>query len=410
MNKLKFIIISYYSFPYNAISALRISHFSNFMAQKNHKIYFVKADNKYYRNLIDAKLKLDDKIEQISIAIKPTNNPSLSRVRFTLKIAEKIKKIIKKEKIDFLFFCSDPFWYLPLGPIFKIFYNIPYIIDFRDIMYRHPIFDLHKYNKFSDMISDKFLESLYIKYSKFIIDVTDENTDFHRKIYKNQPENKFITIANSYDSKLINNFNKSNTILNNILNNESLNDEILKRKLKLAISGKFAFYGLEDVDLLLKLENINIELAKKIEIIAIGRDNPIFKEKAKNARFLTFTFHNQMSQLDAFNILKDSDILLLNNNQKTALGTKIFDYIGLNKPIFAFVEKDYAIWKLLQKFENAFIIQNEDDLVKALNEVLNKNIRYLTKNEDLINNYSRDNQYAKLEKILIENFSNFTNK
>jgi len=117
-----------------------------------------------------------------------------------------------------------------------------------------------------------------------------------------------------------------------------------------------------------------------------------------------------MSQSDAFNILKDSDILLLNNNQKTALGTKIFDYIGLNKPIFAFVEKDYAIWKLLQKFENAFIIQNEDDLVKALNEVLNKNIRYLTKNEDLINNYSRDNQYAKLEKILIENFSNFTNK
>lgn len=407
MKKLSFIIVSYYSFPYTAISALRISHFANFLSENGHKTYFIRADDKYYKNLIDNKLKLDDHINQIQISIKPTTNPSLSRIRFSYNIAKNIKKIIKNDKIDFLFFCSDPFWYLPLGPIFRIFYKIPYIIDFRDIMYRHPIFELHEYKDFFNKISDKFLEKLYVKYAKYIIDVTEENTILHKKIYKNQPEDKFLTIANGYDPKLIKNVNINNSNESNTINQNSLKAIINEKKLKLAISGKFAFYNIEDVDILLAIENADSELAKKIEIIAIGRDNPIFKEKAKNAKLLTFNFHPQMSQIDAFNILIDSDILLLNNNQKTALGTKIFDYISLNKPIFAFVESEFAIWKLLQKFENAFIIRDIEDLINSINKIINNNIKYLTKNINLISQYSRKNQYSKLENILIKDFSGF---
>lgn len=406
MPKLNITIISYYAFPYTAISALRISHLANYLAEKGHNISFIRADNKYYKNLIDDKLKLNDNIKQYILSIKTTKNPSLSRIRFTLEIAKKIKSIIKNEKIDFLFFCSDPFWYLPLGPIFKVFYKIPYIIDFRDIMYRHPIFELNKYKDFGNEISDKILEKIYVKHASLVIDVTEENTILHRKIYSKYLMQKFITIANGYDSILINSINIKNNNLN-ISNDVSLKNKIIKRKLKLAISGKFAFYDINDVDILLELEKVDIKMAKNIEIIAIGRDNPIFKEKAKIAKFLTFNFYPQMSQKDAFTILKESDILLLNNSQKTALGTKIFDYIGLNKPIFAFVENDYAIWKLLQKFENAFLIQNADDLINSINKVLSNNIVYLTKNIDLISQYSRDNQFNKLENILIKKFTWF---
>lgn len=399
MLKLNIIIISYYAFPYTAISALRISHLANYLSEKGHSITFIRADNKYYKNLIDYKLKLNEKIKQIHISIKPTTNPSLSRLRFTFEILKKIKKLITNNKFDFLFFCSDPFWYLPLGPIFKIFYKIPYIIDFRDIMYRHPIFRLHKYKDFMNKIADKFLEEIYIKYADLVIDVTEENTILHRKIYSKYPSEKFITIANGYDSKLIGSIN-INTVNETTSEENSLKNKIINQKLKLAISGKFAFYNVEDVNIIIELEKMDINIAKNLEIIAIGKDNPIFKEKAANAKYLTFTFYPQMSQIDAFNILNESDILLLNNSQKTALGTKIFDYIGLNKPIFAFVKQDYAIWKLLEKFENAFLIKSVYDLIKAINQVLLDNIIYLTKNLDLIAQYSRENQYEKLENIL----------
>ncbi|MFN3245680.1 MAG: hypothetical protein ACK42K_03195, partial [Leptonema sp. (in: bacteria)] len=75
-----------------------------------------------------------------------------------------------------------------------------------------PIFELHKYKDFFNKITDKFLEKIYIKYADCVIDVTDENTAFHKKIYKNQPESKFITISNGYDSKLINDFSFNNKL------------------------------------------------------------------------------------------------------------------------------------------------------------------------------------------------------
>lgn len=426
MNKPTLIIVSFYSYPYTGISALRISFIANYLAKKDYKIYFIKADNSYYNQLIDPELKLEDNIQQISIFVGKKKNNGLFRINFILSIKSAIKKIIKKDKVDFIYFCSDPFWYLPLGPILKIFNKINFIIDFRDIMYRHPYFELSKYKDIGNEISDKLLERICIKYSDLVIDVTEENTIIHKKIYSKYPSEKFITISNGYDPDIdiikktelfVDNENNENNIItkniefkneiNKLRSKENtLSEKKINNKILLAISGKFAYYNTENIDWFLQLEEKNPDLCRKIEIIAIGKDNPIFQEKAKQSKIIKFIFYPQVSQKKSFEILKSSDILLLNNNQKTALGTKIYDYIYLNKPIFAFVKNDFAIAKLLYKFENAFIIENIEDLENALLKILNKNIFYLTQRKDLIKQYSREYQCEKLVVKIDELYKN----
>ncbi len=393
MKRLSFIIVSFYSFPFNGVGSLRISSLANYFAEKNHIVYFIRAANKYFENMISSDLKLNEKVNQVPIEVKNSNRRSSFRINFSFKIFNEIKKILKKEKIDFLFFCVGPFWYLPLGPIFKIFFKIPYIIDFRDIMYRHPIFQLKNYKLKTNEIEDKILEKLYVKYSQLIIDVTEENSAYHKKIYANNIKDKFITIANGYDPLII------NSVIENKKKSVYSNDNYQKR-IRLAISGKFAFYNPNDIEILLEIEKLDQEIAKLIEIIHIGNDSQIFKEKSNNSKLLKFHFYPQMSQIEALNIINNSNVCLLNNNQKTALGTKIFDYIALNKPIFAFVKEDYAIWKMLKNFENAFLIQNSKDLLDAINYLINNKIFNLTNNLESIEQFSRIKQYQKLENYL----------
>ncbi len=411
MKRLNFILVSFYGFPYTAIAALRVSLLANFLSEKGHNIFYIKADNRYYNDTIDDRLKLNEKIIQIPIFVGNRRNSANFRIKFTLAISKEIKKIIKNHKIDFIFFCSDPFWYLPLGAIYKKLYKIPYVIDFRDIMYRHPLFELNKYKDIGNKISDKLLEKLYIKHAALIIDVTEENTKLHQKIYSKY-KNKFITIKNGYDPAIIElteNFDKNyETKIKNGSKSDMKNElknELTKRKLKLTIAGKFAFYNPQDIDKIIEIEKIDPILAEKLEVIAIGKDSSIFKEKSKDAKIIYFNFQPQIPQIDLIKKLKESDILLLNNFSKTALGTKVFDYIGLNKPVFAFVKKDYAIWKLLQDFENSFLIENSEDLIKSIYKIIDKNIRFLTENNEKITQYSRNFQFEKLKEILIKTFS-----
>ena len=99
--------------------------------------------------------------------------------------------------------------------------------------------------------------------------------------------------------------------------------------------------------------------------------------------------------------MRNCNLLILANNQKYALGTKVFDYIYLNKPIIAFVEKKGEIEKLLQDFKNTYCYRNDFELYDKMHSFL------ATKNPKLYEGsegekYSRENQAEKLYKKINE--------
>jgi len=113
-----------------------------------------------------------------------------------------------------------------------------------------------------------------------------------------------------------------------------------------------------------------------------------------------FIFTSFMNYQKGLTYLNGMDIFILNNKCKYALGTKIFDYLYLNKPIFAFVEKDSAVWEFLRDLKNTFLIQNSQDFINAINKLINtKDCKVISEYE--LKQYSRKYQTKILFNYLI---------
>ncbi len=394
MNKLNknIIIISFYAFPCCTVAALRTSLLANYLSNKGFDINFIRADDIYYNKNVDYDLKLDNSIKQHLILIKNNKNQFIFKIKYSYQVFKIVKILIKKNRNSIIYFSCDPFWYLFLGIIFKIFYNIPYIIDFRDIFYRHKYFNLQGYNNVLKKYLIKITERFLIKYSNYIIDVTEENSELHKIIYRKFNSNKFLYVLNGYNSNIIKSINLNDNI--------NLSDELKQRKLKLAIAGKFFYYNQRSIEILKELDISEVNLSSIIDILIIGEEIEILREKLKNLKYIRLNLLPPMAQNKVIDLIKESDIFLLNFDRKTGLGTKVFDYIALNKPIFAFLEEDFLLWKFLNKFENSFLIKNVNDLINSLKIIIYKNITYLSKNIELIKKYSREEQYSKILDIL----------
>ncbi|NLJ05539.1 MAG: glycosyltransferase family 4 protein [Exilispira sp.] len=433
MIKLKnsILIVSFYLFPYNRVGAIRTSLFANFLSSKGHTVYAVQADESHYKNDIDFSLTLNPEIKLSKVKIKTLKNRSINQYKFTISFYKSIDKILKKEKIDCMVFSGGPFYYFILGTIFKKKYKIPYLLDYRDIWYRDKIFKTEPYRGI-EKYTDRILEKISVSNADAIIDVTEKCSRLHRKLYQNMDPEKFYTIFNGFDDnfklesnnknsqgvedgvvlskdKNMTEFNNNNKDIESVANgssyktmNQAKGNEISQKNndLRLGIFGKFAFYNKEDVDKIIALEKLDEAFAKMLFIDVIGKEEPYFINKARESKYIKFNFYGQLNYIEGMKILSSADAFLTNCNYSFALGTKIFDYILLNKPILAFAKEDWEISRLLSSFEYGFVLDNEQDLLLTLKFIKEKKIKYLTKKTEIINQYSRTRQFEKFEDIL----------
>ena len=82
------------------------------------------------------------------------------------------------------------------------------------------------------------------------------------------------------------------------------------------------------------------------------------------------------------------------------LGTKVFDYIMLNKPILYVGPKNTELANFLRQFENAYVCETEEEIISVLNLIYKKKALYLTDKPN--NMYSRDEQNMLYEKLLVD--------
>ncbi len=445
--KTRVLLVSFYLFPYNRIGAVRSSLLANFLSSKGYGVHTIQADESHYKNDIDFSLTLNPEIIKSKVKIKPSKNRSINQYKFTFCFYNTISKILKSEKIDCIIFSGGPFYYFILGFIFKRKYKIPYILDFRDIWYRDKIFRTRPY-KGIEKYTDKLLEKISVSHADAIIDVTESCTQLHRKLYKNIDPQRFHTIFNGFDDsfklesndnnnqnfetidELIKNKNSqniesavtlskdentaefnNNRDIESVANGSNYNtitqikeNEIFQKDndLRLGIFGKFAFYNKEDVDRIVSLEKLDATFAKTLTVDIIGKEEPYFINAAKYSKYIRFNFYGQLNYIEGMKILSKADAFLTNNMYFFALGTKIFDYILLNKPILAFAKEDWEISRLLSSFEYGYVLDNEQDLLKTLRLIKEKKIKCLTENTGMIQKYSRTRQFEKFECILLQ--------
>ncbi|MDO9578468.1 MAG: glycosyltransferase [Candidatus Cloacimonadales bacterium] len=384
MKKNNILIISFYMYPCKLVGAKRMSYIANYLADKGIEVTVLKVEDESYDNQIDKNLKLDARIRVIEV--KKLNKYKTFRqsiYRF-FRYKKTLCSLLEKEDFDVLYFSGGPFFYFPLGIYSRFKYKIPYILDFRDLWI---IGKKVKLNWKGNLLSnfEKYFERVSIKNASMVICVTPKTTELFKQEFNNPMCMNFVTIMNGYNDLELPEIISSSTIKRDPIN--------------IGIFGKFSYYDLNHIDILIKsIRNSEIE----IKIHHIGHYEEDFVNYVElNKLSKNFVFVGYKNYTEGIMYLSNMDYLILNNRSEYALGTKIFDYLYLNKPVLAFMTPSSEIWNLLSNFKNTFLIQNSFDLISAIQELMCSDDLNVIQKQDLFQ-YSRQHQTEILyEKIIM---------
>lgn len=235
-------------------------------------------------------------------------------------IFNKIENIQKNKKINCLISTGPPqYSHIIAKKIYKK-YNIPYIIDFRDLWSMNPY--RYEKSKFLKKI-DNIIEKSVIKYSSAITTVS--------KTWANDLEDK-------YSNKII-------KCIRNGFNPEEYTYQIDINKSKpLVITYAGSLYnGKRDFNSIFKainnLKNNNLINKNDIKIVYFGKGNDIVKSLAIKYSISDYVdikgYRDRQKVLDFLH--KKTDILLfLNWDNKKEAGTiagKLYEYFAIKKPV-----------------------------------------------------------------------------
>lgn len=329
------LFISYFFQESDGVGALRSRSLFKFLKQKDCNIFLIEKDK--------------------------------SKIRFLYKIFSNLRK----NRYDSVYITCGPFFHLFFVSLLCWIYKHKLIVDIRDSWF------LNIQNGYGTSLKNNrrsmkyFIAYVIEKYAYKISDVFIVCTYGMKEKYSSlfKSRDKIVIIENGYGFSPI-----SQKVT-------SFGDEI-----KFICVGKFSEYNEEKaIDILLRINKI--KLHKKVKITFIGSDREKNVKLVSQMGLLNETiFINKLPYEEMKNKIIESDIgLLVIRDESIDYGTKIFDYIGLSKPVL-----------FNKKSESIFVDRFSDYLVSD-DEIINDKINF-----SFIDNYleSRNYQFERFLNVL----------
>lgn len=258
---------------------------------------------------------------------------------------------IKKNKVDVIIASGDPFILFKYASKLGKKYNIPWIADYRD-PWTKSIKDTKwfVYQRFNS-----FLEKRIVKSARLIITVSEFVQEKIQEQLKNQ---KIYIIPNGYDPDAIIDAQKSKQ------ENTSLNISIVGTIYKYhPIESVFAVMSAfvkQNPNARMKLNLYGVNISAELEVL-ISAKFPLLKPVVQ--------FISKIPNHEYLRELSRNNVMLL-FNQYSYMGTKIYDYIALNRLILFCYSDDDDAKKLKEKY---YDFNEEKDQNKYLQEELIRN-------------------------------------
>lgn len=391
---MKILLVSHYFPPYEGVGAKRMGYLAHYLCAKNENVFIIKAENK--ESALSEKERKDNYSGLFEVSLNSifSKIPLFRSYFWRTKYKEAINSVLKNNKIDLIIFSGGPFFYFDLGAHFFKKFGIEYILDYRDPYIDNEIGHNSIFGKFRSFVLSvikNIIEKINLKNAKYIINVTEELDSIMKRKY-NFNHDKFKIVMNGYDDVALRNAQ---------LGTQDPGFDIGVDSLILAISGKFGYYSRDHVKCLFtSIKNVMSQKKCKIHIIQIGEKDKDMAEIAREGCLeSSYTHLGEMDYVKAMVVLNHADVLITNNRSKNALGTKVFDYVFLNKPIIAFISRQSAIARFLGKFDNAYICENTKETERAINYIIENDIAILHKDIN-VEDYSRRKQMDLFYKII----------
>ena len=370
-----------------------------------------------YKATLSNRLTLKGKKDPISNLLKKTSTGWNEIGQWFLPIGTKYelykaaKNFLKDNKVDVIIATGDPFILFKYASKLSKKFNIPWVADYRDLWSNDITMNYKPIQKKVAQV----LEKKYLKNVKLISTVSEYIVAKIKEIVYNKP---FVIIPNGYNE---------NIITKNIKANQN------KKVLTISLAG--TIYNWHPYVSFLKVSsnflrnkpNANFN----INFYGTNKENSI-RELLENDEKLKkiITMYPKMSNDKLAMELAKSNILLLFNDY-SIMGTKIYDYLALNRKIILCFEDDkeanllkekYFKFKsikglseslqadLIRKTNSGIVVKDSEHLYEVLNDLCNEfeEKSYIENHTIGAENYSRKVQTEKLVNELkqIENYDN----
>jgi len=332
------LILAYYYPPYADVSGLRASKFAKYLSTTGWTPWVFTVHPSYYREKVSpvpGKNDEDVKIARIP-ALKIPGKVWLIKMLFPILALLFIIK--NRKKINAVFITGSPFHpFLLTLPVTQCL-RIPTVLDFRDSWSINHGFDGKKAIKRRQKLSEKALmaiERLAIKYASCVIFATSVLQNEYQQKF-NSYSNKFHTITNGFDSDDIKFIAQTDTSNHN----------------QLILAGKFYLYTPEAVESLM----IALQNNPSINFVYIGNEHEVVKNVAEaNNVFDRVKVFPYMTHRKVLEMIAASGVALMTNGMVNGLGTKIFEYLALGKPVICLVPKGSVLAQEFGGLPSVFI-------------------------------------------------------
>ena len=174
-------------------------------------------------------------------------------------------------------------------------------------------------------------------------------------------------------------------------------------EIRLFILGKFAYYTPKGAEAFLRAARGLLHKGYPIRVVHAGAPEtlaPLFHKTGFPLEY--FEELGPLSYEDALAAAEAAQIGIIIDGCRYGLGTKLFDYICLNKPIAAVVPKNSEMEKLLSGVENAFFCQTAPQLETAMEQIITGNRWALTDDAEFRGRFSREEQNRQFRRLLLD--------
>lgn len=340
------LIISPAFAPCTLVGAARMTSLAEYLTSKNYSVTVISFGKWMFEE--------DLWTRRISENIRVIEIEKTRKVR--LELFKRILSEIRQKKYDICISSMGPFYTQMFLWMIGLFLRVPYILDYRDPWFQDE--DMH--SNLHDYIV-RMVEYLNVKYSKAIVCVTPGNANSMKERYRKY-SSKIYTIYNGYEN------------LNCFTTNSDGHSGY-----RICCVGKFLYYNEEAALKLLKSIDQLKEKDIDVKLFHIGEncdDASAILTKYGFANDI-YSFLGKKDYHEAMCVLSKMDAAVIIYGLKTGLGTKVFDYIGMNKPIIYVGVMPSELSRFIEQYRNVIVENNQQRLVEKIYDFALKHVTKL---------------------------------
>lgn len=387
--------------PHGQVGAIRVISLSKHLVEQGYRVTVLCLSESALKMLAPNELcaKVPEGVEIVTYDLCEGGSSLLVKgMRQAGQFRCELQCLLAKRRFDVALISGGPFYTFPSSSLLEK-HGIPYVVDYRDLH----VSSKERRRRSSLLSSVKYWLTFPVRVWQEwpCVRKAAAITVVHPKMKENicsffhvVPEKVHICL-NGFDEKS----------LEGIATKQDAGSAHERRHAGCFTIGYFGKLMYYDRELTLKLFRAVLQLRKGGLDIRMKHIGPYSKDIgdliAANKYDLGswYTCTGLMNYREGMQALASCDAFYLEYVAPEGPGTKIFDYIYFNRPVVAMIKEGIALEAFLDRFSGAYVCHTQDDVIRALSDVMKGDTRRLLDDGDRMQ-YSRTVQNAKFEKVL----------